>query len=109
MKDMAIAIAWTFEFDNGYVYVHDDVLLFKEMDLFVAQMLNSDIAAQGSTLEECLNRLRTTLGAQMSINLEAGKSALANLPSAPKKYFERARKARFFTVKMSSDSAEPLN
>lgn len=61
------------------------VLILKDGDVFVAQCLEIDIAAQGHTEGEAIARLRAALMAELECAKEAGKS-LADIGPAPKHF-----------------------
>ena len=65
------------------------VLLFRDSDMWVAQCLEYDIAAQGKTLDEVQNRLKRTFVGQIILDVEMGKQPLQGIAEAPQMFFER--------------------
>lgn len=64
------------------------VLLYREDDMWVAQCLEHDIAAQGKTLDEVQNKFHQTFIGQVILDLEAGKQPLKNVPKAPAEFLK---------------------
>ncbi len=63
-------------------------LLFIEQGSWVGQILEYDIAAQGSKLDEVQYELMRTLMAHIALDVEAGREPLENLPPAPQHYWD---------------------
>ena len=71
------------------------VLFFRDGDQWLAQALERDIAAQGSTLPEARRAFEQTLGGQIILDRTKGRKPLEHLPPAPTEYwtaFEAATK-----------------
>lgn len=62
------------------------VVVFREGDLYVAQCLEFDIAAQGNDIESVLDRLELTLKEECALSLDGGGSIdrpFTDIPAAP--------------------------
>ena len=67
--------------------VRVSVLLHKDGDVWVAQCLEKDLAAQGRTEPEAKKRFLAVLGAQIAWDLHDGRAPLSSLRQAPRRYF----------------------
>lgn len=65
------------------------VLVLREGDVWVAQCLEYDIAAQGATLPEVKKALERTFIGQMMVDAHLGQEPLDNIPPAPREYWEK--------------------
>jgi hypothetical protein len=74
------------------------VLLFQEGDFWVAQCLEHDIATQSRTRKGVWDALIRTLKAQVSLDVERGRTPLESIPPAPDWYFEAFKVAELDTV-----------
>jgi hypothetical protein len=73
--------------------LHLDVLLLKEGDQYVAQCLQHDITAQGTSIDEVRLNLERTLVGQIYVDIEAGlDEPITWIATAPKRYWEAYRK-----------------
>jgi predicted RNase H-like HicB family nuclease len=66
------------------------VLLHQDGDAWVAQCLEKDLVAQGSSEEEAKKRFLDALGAQIAWDLRDKRPPLSGLAQAPKRYFHDA-------------------
>lgn len=73
--------------------VRVSVWLHKDGNAWVAQCLDKDLAAQGSTEEDAKKRFMDALGAQIAWDLHDGRAPLSALPQAPRRYFQDAVEA----------------
>lgn len=64
------------------------VLFFREGESWVAQALEHDIAAQGATLSAAKKSFEKTLAGQIQLDLQDEKTALLDIPPAPKMYWK---------------------
>jgi hypothetical protein len=76
-----------------HMVINIDVLLLREpagaKDVWVAQGLQYDIAAQGATLKEAQNRFIRTLEENLALGFSRGaKEPLADFKKAPKRYWD---------------------
>jgi len=62
------------------------VVVFQDGDLWVAQCLEYDIGAQGSTLPELRSRFEATLNAERAESVKAHGAAFAGIEAAPPMY-----------------------
>ncbi|MDE0702687.1 MAG: hypothetical protein OXH59_03090 [Rhodospirillaceae bacterium] len=73
---------------------HDDrpnalrFVLFKEEGAFVAVCLERYIGAQGNTMEEAQNRLRTAYRAELNDSLAKTGKPFGGIPRAPKHFHD---------------------
>lgn len=65
------------------------VIVFEEAGAFVAQCLEYDICAQGSSIEEMRDNLRLTLNAEAAESLKLHGRRFAGIEAAPS-FFEEA-------------------
>lgn len=82
------------------------VILFQEEGEWVAQCLEYDIAAQGSTIDEAQNGWSHTFKGYIALSEENGVEALHGVPEAPNFYkekFEQAEKFMYKNIMLSSD------
>ena len=70
-----------------------NVVLVRDGDMWVAQGLEYDIAAQGTTIAETKNAFTRVLCSQVVLDLHHGDSPLAGFEPAPQEYWDRFRKA----------------
>ena len=75
-------------------HFHVNILLCHEGESWAAQCMEYDIAAQGTSIDEALERWETVFFAYVAEDLAAGREALRDMPQAPKEYFERMRDAK---------------
>ncbi len=61
------------------------VVVFKDGDIFVAQCLEIDVSAQGTSHEDAMKRLKAALRAEEAEAKQAGKD-LSELGPAPKAF-----------------------
>ncbi len=66
-----------------------NILLLKE-EIWSAQCLEHDIAAQGKTIDEALEELSILIAAELSV---ADESSLKHVPPAPEPYWRAFRDA----------------
>ena len=59
---------------------------------WIAQCLDHDIAAQGPTLDDCKLRFMRTLSSRIIRDLKNGRRPLADLPPAPRVYYDQSVK-----------------
>jgi hypothetical protein len=64
------------------------VLLHRDGAAWVAQCLEYDVAAQGSTVGEAKNNFLRTLSTQIVFDVKDGKRPLEGLDRAPASYFD---------------------
>lgn len=64
------------------------VLLLKEDAVWVAQCLEYDIAAQGTTVTEAKDAFTRHIAAQIKVALKHGDEPLADFSRAPKYYWD---------------------
>lgn len=69
------------------------VVIFKGLSKWVAQCLESDIAAQADRLEDLPAKLLKALEAEVEFSKRKGKEAFRRLPQAPDRYFSMWRGA----------------
>ncbi len=69
------------------------VLLCVEEGTYVAQCLEYDIAAQGRSLHEAMQRFQATFVAHITLDLQEGRSPLCDVQRAPDRYWEQFEKA----------------
>lgn len=70
------------------------VLVMKGEKQWIAQALNKDVAAQGSTREAALESFDRTVQAQILIDKCDGREAFTGIKPAPEWYWLEAKKAR---------------
>lgn len=63
---------------------------------WVAQCLEYDIAAQGTTLKEAMNSFERTILARVALDLSKNREPFQGIPQAPGKYFEEFDNAERF-------------
>ena len=96
-----------------------NVLIFHHDDLWIAQGLEHDIVAQGSSIDHVEQRFVHTLVAQVLMDLKEGKEPLADLGPAPegwKNSFSGGRKMTFikeidiseYSLTRQNEEEEPL-
>lgn len=68
------------------------VLVFQEDKTWVAQCLEHDIAAQGSSIRHALDALGYTLLEQITLDQEDGLEPLSQIGQAPERYFSLFQK-----------------
>ena len=66
------------------------VLLVREGDLWVAQCLQYDIAAQGKTITEAKHAFCRTVSGQVCVDLRHHVEPLSGFLPAPRVYWERS-------------------
>ena len=64
------------------------IVLFKEGDTHIAQCLEFDIMAHGASEEIALKRFEAVFNFERNLSIERGRSPFANIPEAPKEFFE---------------------
>jgi len=64
------------------------VILFKEDDTFIAQCLEYDIMAHGSSEKSAINRFEAVFNFERNLSIERGGSPFANIPKAPEEFFK---------------------
>ena len=72
------------------------VVVFQEGDWVCAQCLEHDLAAQATTLDDCLYELERLIVGHVAISLENGPDPLHDLKPAPRRFcewFERSKTA----------------
>ena len=77
------------------------VLILPELGFFVAQCLEFDIAAQGSTIEEVMGNFSYAVLAHFDIAEERGEEPLEHVEPAPDFYvalYEKGQKLRDFEI-----------
>lgn len=80
------------------------VILFPEADVWIAQCIEFDIAAQGRNREECAQRFVRQLEAEIELSVEKSGAPLAGIPPAPLFYVDMFERA--FTPAKSSPAVE---
>lgn len=79
------------------VQLHLQVVLFRERagaeDVWVAQCLEYDIAAQGKDLDEAKSAFERTFAGEVLLALESGEVPLASVPPAPRRFREMFARA----------------
>lgn len=65
------------------------VLLFRGSEMWVAQCLDYDIAAQGKTITEAKEAFALTFAGQVFVDLHHGVAPLAGFAQAPREYWDR--------------------
>ena len=63
-------------------------ILFKEGDTYIAQCLEYDIMAHGNTEEKAKKRFEAVFNFERNLSIERGGSPFANIPKAPKEFFD---------------------
>ena len=87
------------------------ILLLKNEGIWVAQMLEYDLAAQGPTQQAALEALKETLDAAVAISKHYEEAPLVNFRPAPKRYwrqFEEARGERRRAAAMARERSQPV-
>jgi hypothetical protein len=69
------------------------VLLFREAGGWVAQCLEYDIAAQGSSKVQAYRSLRYVIAGHLVLDQQKGRSPFQGIERAPEWYWEQSRKA----------------
>ena len=64
------------------------VLLIKDNNVWSAQCLEHNIAAQGTTTQEALLEFTRTVAGELTLRAEQGKEGLADIPRAPEFYWK---------------------
>lgn len=64
------------------------VLLFQEGNLWVAQGLEHDIAAQGATIGDAKRSFERVFVGQILVDIHHDKEPLSGIQAAPKKYWD---------------------
>lgn len=64
------------------------VLMIRDDRAWVAQGLQHDIAAQGDTIEEALERFKRVLASEARFDLRNGQEPLAEVPPAPQSLWD---------------------
>ena len=77
---------------------HIRVIVFREGDVYVAQCLEYDIAAQAATIEGVIDRLELTLDAEFAYCEESSKKPHESISPAPN-YYHNLWEARFAKLK----------
>lgn len=65
------------------------VLVLRHGEQWLAQALEFDLAAQGSTGDQAINSFIRILRARVTRDLEMGRIPLVGLPAAPDKFFQQ--------------------
>lgn len=79
-----------------------NILLRTEQDIWVAQCLDFDIAAQGKNIDGALDSLERVFIGQIVLDQKRERSPLENIPSAPAEFWKlfekgtKIKKERFF-------------
>lgn len=84
------------------------VLLFQQDGQWIAQCLEHDITAQGETLEEARRGWEHTLVGYLCLSEENGVKPLANVPRAPKFYWDRFEQADQIVPRSKPDIKFPI-
>ena len=71
------------------ILIFEDADALEDQTLWIAQGLEYDIAAQGTSLKEVQERFAHTLIAQSLVDLRQGKDVFEGIPSAPRTYWEQ--------------------
>jgi hypothetical protein len=77
-------------------------VLFQEGDKWVAQCLDVDIAAQARTEIDLVYELRRILVSHIRASEQLGVAPFANLPPAPRRYWDMFFRAESQTTTMES-------
>ena len=67
-------------------------VLFEEKGMWVGQILEHDIAAQGDDPDEVRSELLRGLAAHITLDIYSGIQPLSDIPPAPQEYFDRFRR-----------------
>jgi hypothetical protein len=70
------------------------IVILLEEGTWVAQCLEFDVAAQGTSLDAVLASWQRAFVNQAAANIELGKDPMQDVPRAPSHYFEKFREAR---------------
>jgi hypothetical protein len=81
------------------------VVAFKEGDWWVAQCLDYDIATQARTLPDLVGEVERILMAHWAVGAQEGVEPFANLPRAPRRFWELYEAAR---LKIEPVAPSPL-
>lgn len=73
------------------------VLILREGDAWVAQGLEYDIAAQGSTIRQAKERFEQTFVGQICVDIKTGKLPMEGCKPAPRMYWEHFESAERLT------------
>ena len=73
------------------------VIVFREGDVYVAQCIEYDIAAQGATIESVIDRLELTIDAEFAFCGEDGKEPRESISPAPV-YYHKLWEDRMFNI-----------
>jgi hypothetical protein len=79
------------------------VVLFRELDLWVAQCLEVDLVAQGKTLQEAVCELASVVNGRIALFSREGIDPF-ELPQAPDVYWELFKKS--LPIKVNSEEPE---
>lgn len=74
------------------------VLFFKENGLWIAQCLDFDIAAQGSSMDLAVLRFIRTFMVQVELDLACKREPLTYVPKAPERFWEQWRSEHSFPL-----------
>ena len=83
------------------------VLFKRASQMWVAQCLEHDLAAQGPSLETARIAFERTLAAQVQLDLSRGLAPLAGIPPAPQEYFQIFAEAEFQVQPLQEQGSLP--
>lgn len=83
------------------------VLFKRGTQMWVAQCLEHDLAAQGPSLEEARVAFERTLAAQVQLDLSRGLTPLEGIPPAPQEYFRIFAEAEFLVQPRQEQGSVP--
>ncbi len=84
------------------------VRLVREGEIWAAQCLEYDIAAQGNDEQEALARFRLTMQGQIALNKRDGKEPLVDIPCAPIPYWCGIERELFCGVRIDPDEVHVI-
>jgi len=69
------------------------VLLRRENEMWAAQCLEYDLAAQGQTISEAKEAFEKTFVGQIIVDIKSGKQPLEGVQQAPREYWDKFKTA----------------
>ena len=89
--------------------IYCNVVLMKEGDVWAAQGLHYDIAAQGSTIPAAKQAFVLSLMAQVALALHFSEEPLATFEPAPKIYWDRFQNAELLAQPIGMPHPMPMH
>ncbi|PYF04067.1 hypothetical protein BJ122_10445 [Rhodopseudomonas faecalis] len=84
-------------------------VLFQQDEVWCAQCLEHDIAAEAPTLDALKDEMEAVLAIQAELSLSHGKEPFADLPRAPEKYFRMYEALQRASGRIAEEHSIPLD